>query len=252
MGQLDSMRATFETERRHNEAQLRVMAEELGFERRRSLAQLILLISIIVLGAITRGEMIDALLRPLVAEVLKRRSSWDRERERRRDGLFQRRLSTGPLAGMVIDVPLTSPVARPLSTSPKRRPVAPTSVSVRRREVRSISAAEFSWLDEDTPIHNHRSRGVASNRARKLARSSHLHTMPRREDTSASEAEDSRLRSEWTEDGLSASASEVDDDLGSMRFDSPRKLPSGYHSDGKEGVHGPTAVRVTKERDIFD
>lgn len=226
MTQLDAMRSTFETERRSTEAQLRVLTDELGFERRRSLAQLIVLVSIIVLGALTRGEMIDALLRPLVSDVLKRRSSWHRDGTQR-DGA--KRLSSGPLAGLLIDIPTanTTPQARP-TTAPrsprsplKRRPLTPITTP-RRRGIRSVSAAEFAWLDEEP-----------RRRTRKLARSSHLHMMRRRD--SASEGERERIRGslgDWTEDGLSASASEVDEELRWRRDGTPRSKsltrPSDY------------------------
>lgn len=214
LSQLEHMRAAFDAERRTTETQLQLLADELGFERRRSLAQLVVLVSVIVLGALSRGEAIDALLRPLSADSIRRRArdsvppSGPVQRAEGR----QKRLSTGPLAGMLIDVgPLPNrdrdpdqPVSPSTPRGSKRRPLGPSS-SVRRRTpgTRSISAADAAALFDDEPgasptrhmhAHHHArpgARGVAPNltlRPRRLARSSHLHTM-RRRDGSASEAE---------------------------------------------------------------
>ncbi|KAL1411435.1 hypothetical protein Q8F55_002391 [Vanrija albida] len=99
--QVERMRASMDAERRTIESHLRVLHDELGYERRRSLAQLVIILIIIGVGVATKSETIDELLRSL-AEV--RRGTAEQGRSR-----HQKRLSTGPLAGLVIDVP--SPVS---------------------------------------------------------------------------------------------------------------------------------------------
>ncbi|BEJ16334.1 hypothetical protein CspHIS471_0509390 [Cutaneotrichosporon sp. HIS471] len=195
LGQLENMRAAFDAERRTTETQLQLLADELGFERRRSLAQLVVLVSIIVLGALSRGEAIDALLRPLSSEAVRRKRA---EMKDEQDGRGKR-LSTGPLAGLLIDVvpaPPSDGLASPSTPRIKRRSVGPVG-SARRRTpgTRSISAAEPSALfdgNEDSPRplhHSHRGRiSALTPRPRRLARSSHLHPM-RRRDGSASDAD---------------------------------------------------------------
>lgn len=209
--QMEAMRSSMESDRRITESQLRVLTSELGFERRRSLAQLIVLIAVIILGVLSRGDTIDALLRTLAVEGRRARA---RQAPDHVLGRNQKRLSTGPLAGILIDVadpgssdnatyassptvrsPLTPghPYARTrLSQSLKspRRPSTPGSV-VRRRvtlNVRSTSAEPSSLLDfEDDMSQPIRSVAAAAQR-RRLARSAHLHPIRRRGDES-SEAE---------------------------------------------------------------
>lgn len=221
LGQLEHMRTAFDAERRSTETQLQLLADELGFERRRSLAQLVVLVSVIVLGALSRGEAIDALLRPLSATSQRRArdSARDREteRERARDRvgnggltseLRQKRLSTGPLAGLLIDVaPLPDlPHDSEQPTSPltprgdKRRPFPASAIRRRTPGTRSISAADAAVLFDDESVsvsptrslhaHHRGPRALAplASRPRRLATSSHLHAM-RRRDESASEAE---------------------------------------------------------------
>ncbi|CAK9781119.1 unnamed protein product [Cutaneotrichosporon oleaginosum] len=183
--QMEQMRTAFDAERRTTETQLQLLADELGFERRRSLAQLVVLVSIIVLGALSRGEAIDALLRPLSSDSVKRRRDATRDRGKR--------LSTGPLAGLLIDVggaEETEELASPTTPRMKRRPL-PLSLKRRTPGTRSISAAEPSALFEDRESPRPLQRGRISTitpRPRRLARSSHLHAM-RRRDGSASEAD---------------------------------------------------------------
>ncbi|TXT08980.1 hypothetical protein VHUM_02454 [Vanrija humicola] len=98
---VERMKASMDSERRVVESHLRALHDELGYERRRSLVQLIIIIIIIGVGVATKSETIDELLRSL-AEV-RRRGATMEPRAR-----HQKRLSTGPLAGIVIDVPTPS------------------------------------------------------------------------------------------------------------------------------------------------
>ncbi|GMK55252.1 hypothetical protein CspeluHIS016_0203080 [Cutaneotrichosporon spelunceum] len=191
-GQLEHMRTAFDAERRATEAQLQLLADELAFERRRSLAQLIVLVSIIVLGALSRGKAIDAILRPLSSDAVRRRRA---EGKDERD-VRAKRLSTGPLAGLLIDVALSPSDGPPSPSTPrsKRKSMVP-GPSVRRRTpgTRSISTTDGALFDnEESPRALHQShRGRISGltpRPRRLARSSHLHAM-RRRDGSTSEAD---------------------------------------------------------------
>lgn len=221
--QMEAMRHSMESERRLVEAQLRLLADELWFERRRNLAQLVVLVVIIALGVLSRGQTIDALLRPLAVSDTRRRAT---ARERAYNSKHQKRLSTGPLAGLVIDVPpplspdssriSTPTVALPrdldsprspthghrvtiVGAKPPRRPLTPLShahahAHARRRTPasRSFSAADPSVLslpgeldDELTPSR----RPPSSLPRRRLARSSHLHPIRRRGGDESSEAE---------------------------------------------------------------
>ena len=65
---------------------------QIGYERRRGLAQLFIMLIVIILGIATRSSTIDAILQPLVAEA------------RRRKGVYGRRSLYGPLTGLRIDL----------------------------------------------------------------------------------------------------------------------------------------------------
>ncbi|KAL7421881.1 hypothetical protein Q5752_003652 [Cryptotrichosporon argae] len=100
--QVEAVRVSLDHERRATEAQLRLLSEELGYERRRSLVQLFVLIITVVLGVLTRIDAIDAVLRPLLADARRRRSL----RFSRADS--SRPVRVGPLAGLRIDIDLQS------------------------------------------------------------------------------------------------------------------------------------------------
>lgn len=229
MTTVERMKASMDAERRVIESHLRILHDELGYERRRSLAQLIIILIIIGVGVATKSETIDELLKSL-AEV--RRQGVPREPHSR----HQKRLSTGPLAGLVIDVPspsssrdhsrTASPAITPtvnasqqtaqrLAQRSRGTPSLSRSSSLRRAEnvsgsssqhhrrrlaTRSVTIADTSTFgsgfgfadDEDspsvsvpqgfTPTQGNRSRlslhpRTAGGSSRRLARSSHLHTM---------------------------------------------------------------------------
>ncbi|WVR06896.1 hypothetical protein IAU60_003932 [Kwoniella sp. DSM 27419] len=90
VSQFEQQRLALEVERHAIQTQLRVLADELGYERRRGLAQLFIMFIIIILGVATRSSSIDALLKPLLAEAKRRRS--------------MRKSFSGPLAGLRIDM----------------------------------------------------------------------------------------------------------------------------------------------------
>lgn len=235
LAQVEHMRSAFEVERRTTETQLQLLADELGFERRRSLAQLVVLVSIIVLGALSRGEAIDALLRPLSTDSVRRRRAQAGEGR-------AKRLSTGPLAGLLIDVgpPEAEEPASPSTPRMKRRSL-PLSVKRRTPGTRSISAAEPGALFEEAPdsprpLHSRRGIATLTPRPRRLARSSHLHAM-RRRDGSASEADPGdergtptprprldRLESHGASGGDEGSTSEVEEVLSSEEEMPPRRV----------------------------
>ncbi|WVQ99509.1 hypothetical protein IAU59_006644 [Kwoniella sp. CBS 9459] len=97
ISQLEQQKIAVEAERKEIQSQLRVLADELGYERRRGLAQLFIMFVIIVLGVITRSSTIDAVLKPLLAEAKRRRS--------------MRKSFSGPLTGLRIDMGLGKPPA---------------------------------------------------------------------------------------------------------------------------------------------
>jgi len=206
ISQMEAMRNALELERRVTESQLRVLTDELGFERRKSLAQLIVLVVAIILGVLSRGNAIESLLGALAVEG-RRRHTRVRTTTSTTPNKHQKRLSTGPLAGLLIDVasPSTSttnpstPTAAHQSTTlqPRlssgkapRRPVTPNS-NLRRRTPASRSfSAEPGTLPLDHEADNFVSprRNAVLSQRRKLARSAHLHPIRRRGDES-SEAE---------------------------------------------------------------
>ncbi|WWD17122.1 hypothetical protein CI109_101559 [Kwoniella shandongensis] len=111
ISQLEQQRVAFEHERKAIQSQLRVLADELGYERRRGIAQLFILLVITVLGVVTRSSTIDAVLKPVLAEARRRRS------------IYGRKSISGPLTGLRIDMGHGRPPAvigqdRPKSPEP--------------------------------------------------------------------------------------------------------------------------------------
>nr|ODO04161.1 hypothetical protein L204_00516 [Cryptococcus depauperatus CBS 7855] len=92
ISQLEQQRIAFENDRKEMQAQLRGLANELSYERRRGIAQLIAMIIIVILGVITRTTTIDNILTPLLVEA------------RRRRNVYTRRSTSGPLTGLCIDM----------------------------------------------------------------------------------------------------------------------------------------------------
>ncbi|WWC89140.1 uncharacterized protein L201_004058 [Kwoniella dendrophila CBS 6074] len=99
ISQLEQQRSSFEEERKILQSQMRGLAEELGYERRRGLAQLFVMFIIIILGVISRSSTIDAVLKPLLAEAKRRRS------------IYGRKSFSGPLTGLKIDMGIGRPPA---------------------------------------------------------------------------------------------------------------------------------------------
>ncbi|WWD03343.1 hypothetical protein V865_001395 [Kwoniella europaea PYCC6329] len=189
ISQLEQQRSAFEEDRKTLQSQMRGLAEELGYERRRGLAQLFVMFIIIILGVISRSSTINAVLKPLLAEAKRRRS------------IYGRKSFSGPLTGLRIDMGAGRPPAvigqgRPKSqsdindiqqdvdspTSPtptptsgkirllgknnsiSKRPGTPNSSSsaVRHRRFppgvitnfRSVSATESHQLSSTSPVHS--------------------------------------------------------------------------------------------------
>lgn len=89
---------------------------QLGYKRSRSLAQLLILLVIIFLGVAFRGDTIEAVLKPLVAEARRRRS------------VYGQRSTHGPLASLSFDLnqdrsPAVIEETRP--KPPSRQPTDP-------------------------------------------------------------------------------------------------------------------------------
>lgn len=53
---------------------------QIGYERRRSIAQLLVLVAIVVLGVVSKSVTVDAALKPLFAEARRRRSIYSQRR----------------------------------------------------------------------------------------------------------------------------------------------------------------------------
>jgi len=92
ISQMEMQRLAMDSERRAVLSELRVLSSELGYERRRGVAQLLITLVIIVLGVVSRSSTIDAVLKPLVAEA------------RRRKSVFSHNSMSGPLSGLQIDM----------------------------------------------------------------------------------------------------------------------------------------------------
>ena len=113
VSQLEQNRMVAELERRALQSQLQLLADEvrhdldinqltsgqLSYERRRSLAQLCIILTIIVLGVATRSSTINAVLKPLVGEA------------RHRGSVYTRHSRHGPLANSRIDLSNEPPAA---------------------------------------------------------------------------------------------------------------------------------------------
>lgn len=178
--QVEYLRLAGERDRRAAQAQLRALADELGFERRKSVAQLVILIGIVGLALFSKSATVETLLRPLS------------ERPRKKHG---KKLSSGPLAGLVIDVATPRPpldpegkgwrdeddaLGRPTSplspSQPRRRkgsrPTTPTLAHLKRRALAQRSLSMIHGETEDPVAPAPRSK----------LRSAHLHPLRRADD----------------------------------------------------------------------
>lgn len=99
ISQMELQRLAMDSERRAVLSELRVLSSELGYERRRGIAQLLITLVIIVLGVVSRSSTIDAVLKPLVAEA------------RRRKSFYSHSSMSGPLSGLQIDMGSDRPPA---------------------------------------------------------------------------------------------------------------------------------------------
>jgi hypothetical protein len=99
ISQMELQRLAMDSERRAVLSELRVLSSELGYERRRGIAQLLITLVIIVLGVVSRSSTIDAVLEPLVAEAKRRKS------------FYKHSSISGPLSGLQIDMGSDRPPA---------------------------------------------------------------------------------------------------------------------------------------------
>lgn len=157
ISQLEQQRTVLELDRRSIESQLRILADELGFERRRGLAQLFIIIVIIVLGVASRSNTIDALLKPLLAEARRRKKSFHISSEkspisaklpiRRKTPNIPRSISTS------VDFFPLSP--RPRSSMPPRsipnRRIA-RNAHLHAAKPREVDRASASEVEDDVEI----------------------------------------------------------------------------------------------------
>jgi hypothetical protein len=97
ISQMEQQRLAMDSERRAVLSELRILSSELGYERRRGIAQLLITLVIIVLGVVSRSSTIDAVLKPLVAEARRRKSVYNS--------------TSGPLSGLQIDMGSDRPPA---------------------------------------------------------------------------------------------------------------------------------------------
>jgi hypothetical protein len=97
ISQMEQQRLAMDHERKAVLSELRVLTDELGYERRRGIAQLLITLVIIVLGVVSRSSTIDAVLKPLVAEARRRKSGFSS--------------ISGPLSGLQIDMGSDRPPA---------------------------------------------------------------------------------------------------------------------------------------------
>ncbi|OXB37956.1 hypothetical protein J007_02309 [Cryptococcus neoformans] len=100
LSQLEQQRIAFDAERKAIETQLRVLADQLNYERRRGIAQLIIMVVLILLGAASRSSTINAILTPLLTEARRRKSDY-----------YHKKSLSGPLAGLHIDMGAGRPPA---------------------------------------------------------------------------------------------------------------------------------------------
>ncbi|ORY32860.1 UNC-like C-terminal-domain-containing protein [Naematelia encephala] len=161
ISQMEQQRLAMERERHAIMSQLRVLADELGYERRRGIAQLVIMLVIIVLGVASRSSTINAVLKPLLAEAKRRRSVY---------GGHHR---NGPLTGLRIDLGEgRSPrIIGQNAEDSLGSPASPTPTTAKVRLAKSSSIARRS----NTPSLRHRRQTSGGlNAFRSFSTSDHL------------------------------------------------------------------------------
>jgi hypothetical protein len=160
------------------DAKLRVLEEQLSHERRRGFAQIAVLMMVIAIGAATRSDTIERLMKPILAEASRRKRRFTFSADLGM-GKGMKRASSSPALALgeewkdetvtqeekeKEDAPRVEGISRSNSMGNKRANGG-TPNSIRRRGHR--------------PDHHHapRSSLPARHTPRKLARTSHLHPM---------------------------------------------------------------------------
>jgi hypothetical protein len=172
ISQMELQRLAMDSERRAVLSELRVLSSELGYERRRGIAQLLITLVIIVLGVVSRSSTIDAVLKPLVAEAKRRKSFYSHSHNS----------MSGPLSGLQIDMGSDRPPAvigfpPPRTKSHTELSGMPSSI----RHQRSNSVKRPS-----TPRRRHNTGPVGNNMRIFSDSTPHLaalHTPPNAQDT---------------------------------------------------------------------
>lgn len=150
ISQMEQQRQAMDAERREVLSEIRVLSAELGYERRRGIAQLLITLVIIALGVASRSSTIDAVLKPLVAEARRRKSM---------------KSISGPLSGLEIDMGSGRPpavvgqsqthktagmpdlsISRHQRTSSMKRPITP-----RRRHHTGPTSPYMRIFSDSTP-----------------------------------------------------------------------------------------------------
>ena len=178
---LEQMRIFTEQERREMQVQLRRIEDELSYERRRGLAQLLIMLVIIVLGVASRSSAIDTIIQPLLAEARRRGSvNGRRNALSRRINVESQHTGYDPGPSRVPDVHYPVTTSKDLSRGnlTPRRPTTPSFGSTRKKQgretpYRSFSAADYAGAPKSVSIRN----GPAAAGPRRIARSSHLHAL---------------------------------------------------------------------------
>jgi hypothetical protein len=80
ISRIEQQRARADMDREHVETQLGLLAEQLAYEQRRSIAQLVILMVVIAIGFATRSGTINAILEPILSDTRRRKSSLGRPR----------------------------------------------------------------------------------------------------------------------------------------------------------------------------
>lgn len=139
---------------------------QLGHERRRGVAQLLLMVAVIIMGIMTRGSTIDAVLRPLFADVRRRRS------------MYGRPSLSGTVNLESAQPPRASTPEPSVYEKTNRRPTSPGTLRQRRMATpahRSVSEAlSFPLSPRLRPSGSPRPGTLAS---RRPGRNAHLHPL---------------------------------------------------------------------------
>jgi hypothetical protein len=139
ISQLEQQRAGLEADRRNTEKQLRILSDDLGFERKRGLAQLFIIIVILVIGLASRSETIDVLLKPLLAEARRRKKSMSEKNKTVRRNI--------PRSASAIDFPLS---ARPRASLPIRS--IPNRRIARNAHLHALKREDWASASEEDGV----------------------------------------------------------------------------------------------------